>query len=391
MLIPLLMLILTPLAMGIGFFNGLLAVWGMVSMLIMPLITGLAAMSGTVLLVAAGIVLLIALGVLIYKNWDTILKWLQTAWEAVKTYFAGWGASIMAAWNSFKAWMAGLWTGIINILKSFGWFILGFTPFGFLLKIIIKNFGAIKKFISITLQMIKALWKVAWNAISAILSPIINKIKSVIMTGFNAVVKFISPILTRIKTAVSTAFNAVRNTINNVITTIKSAVSRGFNAVKSAMEKPINAAKTTIRNAINAIKNLFAGLRLKFPKPKIPSFSVSKGVKNIAGVAVPYPKVSIKWLARGGLFNQPTIAGIGEAGREAVINLEQKRYFKPFSQAIAENIAALQGGSLGAGARIEIPLILNNREILRAILPDLDRELARRQARGGGLINRGNL
>ena len=49
-------------------------------------------MSGTVLLVAAGIVLLIAFGVLIYKNWDTILKWLQTAWEAVKTYFAGWGA-----------------------------------------------------------------------------------------------------------------------------------------------------------------------------------------------------------------------------------------------------------------------------------------------------------
>ncbi|PGH85766.1 carbamoyl-phosphate synthase [Bacillus thuringiensis] len=55
MLIPLLTLILSPLAIGIGLWNGMLAAWSSIWMLIGPLITGLAAMSATVWLVAAAI------------------------------------------------------------------------------------------------------------------------------------------------------------------------------------------------------------------------------------------------------------------------------------------------------------------------------------------------
>ena len=34
------------------------------------------------------------------------------------------------------------------------------------------------------------------------------------------------------------------------------------------------------------------------------------------------PKLSIDWYKTGGIFNSPTIAGIGEAGPEAVIPLD---------------------------------------------------------------------
>jgi len=60
MLIPALTLILSPLAIGIGLLFGLKAAFAAAWMLIGPLVTGLAAMSGTVYLVAAAIVGLVA-------------------------------------------------------------------------------------------------------------------------------------------------------------------------------------------------------------------------------------------------------------------------------------------------------------------------------------------
>lgn len=55
MLVPLLTLILSPLAIGIGLWAGMQAAWSAIWMLIGPLVTGLAAMSGTVWLVAAAL------------------------------------------------------------------------------------------------------------------------------------------------------------------------------------------------------------------------------------------------------------------------------------------------------------------------------------------------
>jgi len=55
MLVPLLTLILSPLAIGIGLWAGMQAAWSAIWMLIGPLVTGLAAMGGTVWLVAAAL------------------------------------------------------------------------------------------------------------------------------------------------------------------------------------------------------------------------------------------------------------------------------------------------------------------------------------------------
>ncbi|WP_426353658.1 phage tail protein [Exiguobacterium sp. R-39] len=60
MLIPALTLILSPLAIGIGLIMGMKAAFAAAWMLIGPLVTGLAAMSGTVYLVAAAIVGMVA-------------------------------------------------------------------------------------------------------------------------------------------------------------------------------------------------------------------------------------------------------------------------------------------------------------------------------------------
>jgi phage-related protein len=246
------------------------------------------------------------------------------------------------------------------------------------------NMGAIKTFISATMGMIKALWTIAWNGIKAVFTPIINGIKSAAMTVFNG-----------LKSYFTTVFNFYKSIFTSVFGAIKSTVTTIFNGIKSAMEKPLNSAKSTISGIVNSIKRLFTSLVLKIPKPKIPIVNVGVGHKTMAGVSIPYPKISFGgWRAKGGLFDQPELVGIGEKGREAIIPLENRKYFKPFATAIAENIARLQGGGTAAAAgttRLEVPVFLNNREILRAIIADLDKALAKRAARTGGLVNRGNL
>ena len=53
---------------------------------------------------------------------------------------------------------------------------------------------------------------------------------------------------------------------------------------------------------------------------KLPHFKLS-GEFSLKNKTV--PKLSVDWYAQGGIFDSPTIAGIGEAGAEAVVPLDR--------------------------------------------------------------------
>ena len=57
----------------------------------------------------------------------------------------------------------------------------------------------------------------------------------------------------------------------------------------------------------------------------------------------------VKWYARGGLFDDPSIIGVGEAGREAVIPLENPRTMRMIATSLLEN---MPNGSFGASENI---------------------------------------
>ncbi|AXN58351.1 tail length tape measure protein [Bacillus phage Wes44] len=92
MLIPALTLLLSPLAAGIGLWNGMLAALNAVWMLIGPLVTGLAAMSATVWVVAAAIAGLAMGFVYLWNNSETFRNGVIAGWEAIK-------AAALAVWN----------------------------------------------------------------------------------------------------------------------------------------------------------------------------------------------------------------------------------------------------------------------------------------------------
>jgi phage-related minor tail protein len=172
MIIPLLALILSPLAIGIGLFNGLMAAWGAISMLVMPLVTGFAAISGPVLIIAAVLVALVAVGVLVYKNWDTIKAKAIQIWGAIKNFFIStWNAiktTTINVWNSITSFFSGLWTTITTVFTA------GVT----LLKLTLQKMWT--DAVNLT--------KVVWNGITGFFSGLWNGIKTVFFTVINFIV-----------------------------------------------------------------------------------------------------------------------------------------------------------------------------------------------------------
>lgn len=104
---------------------------------------------------------------------------------------------------------------------------------------------------------------------------------------------------------------------------VKAKVVSIFNAIKTAMLTPFNTAVNLIRTAINKIKSIINGAKLQLPKFKLPHFVISGGKLpwGIGGQGKK-PTISVKWYATGGIFDAPTIAGIGEKGPEAVVPLD---------------------------------------------------------------------
>ena len=102
--------------------------------------------------------------------------------------------------------------------------------------------------------------------------------------------------------------------------TFKANVIATFNSVASAIVTPIQNAINKVKAIIDKIKswfpikvgNIFSGI-------KLPHFRI-EGKLSINPPSV--PKLSIDWYKSGGIFSSPTIAGIGEAGPEAVVPLD---------------------------------------------------------------------
>jgi hypothetical protein len=104
------------------------------------------------------------------------------------------------------------------------------------------------------------------------------------------------------------------------------------------MIKPIQDAYNKLKGFANKIMSAFNNMKIRIPKPKLPHINVSRGSTTIAGVVVPYPKFSVSWYAKGGLFDGPSVIGVGEAGPEAVVPLSGRR-MEPFAKEIAKQMA----------------------------------------------------
>ena len=317
MLIPALTLLLSPLAIGIGLLAGFQAAWASIWTMIGPLVTGLAAMSATVWIVAAAIVGLTAFLVHLWKTnegfrnavinaWNSIKSAIIGAWNFIQPYIqtvidtvtsfvqqklaqmkAFWDQhgeqiiqAVQNAWNTIKtiisAAMAVLgpiiqigWALIVNIVKS-TWDAIKSIIDG-ALKVIQ---GIIKVFTGIFTGDFSLLWEgikqIFFGALQAIwgwvnlyfigkfLGPLKSfgsSAKTIIKGAWDFIKSIFTNTLNAIKTALVGAFNAMKNSVNGAMNLIKNIISGAWNAAKNIVVSVLGGIRTVVTTVWNTIKN----------------------------------------------------------------------------------------------------------------------------------------
>lgn len=257
---------------------------------------------------------------------------------ALPVLLDGWTTIWNAVTEAVKVLMQGIKTAVVNIWNSI------VENVGTILtnmKDIISNiWTAIKNTISGALEIIKSVISGVWETIKSLISAVLNTIKSVISSIWNGIKSTTSNIWNGIKDTISNTINNAKNTVSNVVNGIKSTVSNVFNSVKStvtsiwngvktAITTPINAAKDTVKSALDKISGFFSGLKLEFPKIKLPHFSIT-GKFSLDPPSM--PKIGVEWYAKAMenplVMNSPTLFGYnpstgkfmggGDAGSEVV-------------------------------------------------------------------------
>ena len=267
---------------------------------------------------------------------------------------------------------------------------------------IINIWNALKDAITLVCDLIKAVWQKwgdeikfiaesIWQSILAKVEFIINAIASVIkiITGvikgdwqqvWQAIADIAQSFLTMAVTVVTNLVNVMSATVGRVFSALANTVRTIFKSIYNFICNPIESAKNAFKKSIDTIRG-FLNFQWAFPKLKMPHFRVSGSANPLKWLSEGVPRISVEWYAKGGIFSNPNVIGVGERGAEAVVPLNNRTKVKPFAQAITAEM-----GNAGASAGVSInvgELVVREEADIKRVAQELYR-LQQYKSRGRG-------
>ena len=188
-----------------------------------------------------------------------------------------------------------------------------------------------------------------WNVISAIIDNIVSGIKltiSIIDGIFTALISIlIAPFQTMWET-VKNIFNGVKQMFQGLVKIIKSLFSGDIKGVLEGFKTFLGGFVNVIWSILKApINYLIKGINALIRGVNKIKFDVPDWVPVIGGQRWGFNLPSIPELAKGGIISQPTQAIIGEAGKEAVVPLENNmEWLDLLANKLASKINSNGGG-----------------------------------------------
>ena len=180
---------------------------------------------------------------------------------------------------------------------------------------------------------VKAKAQALWAKVKAVF----DAIKQVIITVMAAVRAYITAVWSAIRTVFMTVlqviyaltigrFRLMLSVIRTTFNVIRSVTRSAWNAIKNAITSPIQAAYNKVQSVIQAIKSLFPiNIGNIMSNIKTPHFSLDWSSKDFGKLGtIKYPTgFNVSWYKTGGIFDSPSVIGVGEAGPEAVVPLNK--------------------------------------------------------------------
>lgn len=287
--------------------------------------------------------------------WDTIVAIFQGIWDGIVAIFspiAEWFAGVFqTAWDGIVAiftdlatWFGDRWAEVKTALSNIGtWFTDMFQKAWNGLTGIFANIGT---------------WfGERWNDVTNALANVATWFGSIFSSAYNAVVNAFS--------SIGSFFSGVWSTVKNIFVNAGQAVG---SAVGGAFRSAVNAVLGTIENVVNGFVGMINGVIGMINK--IPGVSLG---------SIGY--VSLPRLARGGIVDSPTVAMIGEAGKEVVMPLENTGFLQTMGRIVGGAVVNALGGNLtqssGFSGSGDIVIQIGGHEFGRVAIQEINREQER--------------
>lgn len=265
--------------------------------------------------------------------WDTIVAIFQGIWDGIVAIFTPIGEWFADRWNDITTALANVgtwftdmfqkaWTGLTNIFSKLG------TWFG-----------------------------ERWNDVTNALSNVATWFGNIFSSAYEAVTNAFS--------SIGSFFSGVWETVKNIFVNAGQMVG---SAVGGAFKSAVNAVLGTIENVVNGFIGMINGVIGLINK--IPGVSLG---------SVGY--VSLPRLARGGIVDSPTVAMIGEAGKEVVMPLENTGFLQTMGRIVGGAVVNALGGGLpqsgGFSGSGDIVIMIGGHEFGRVAIQEINREQER--------------
>ena len=265
--------------------------------------------------------------------WDTIVAIFQAIWDGIVAIFTPLGEWFSERWNDITTVLADVakwfgdmfqkaWNALTNVFSSIG------TWFG-----------------------------ERWNDVTTALANVATWFGNIFKTAFEAVKNAFSTI--------GSFFGGVWTTVKNIFVNAGQMVG---SAVGGAFKSAVNAVLGTIENVVNGFIGMINGVIGLINK--IPGVSLG---------SVGY--VSLPRLARGGIVDSPTVAMIGEAGKEVVMPLENTGFLQTMGRIVGGAVVNALGGGLpqsgGFSGNGDIVIMIGGHEFGRVAIQEINREQER--------------
>lgn len=314
---------------------------------------------------------------ILHAIFDPIVDWFsekfQSAYDAITTIFSDIGSwfadrysDIKNALTSVGDWFSRkfkqAYDGIVNTFQNIGqWFADRYNDIKNALQSVgnwfTQKFQEAWNGLTTTFSGLGSWFGQRWSDVTSVLSNVADWFGNIFGQAYSAVQNAFS--------SIGSFFSGIWDTVQSIFVNAGQAVG---DAVGGAFSGAVNAVLETIEDVVNSFIDMING--------------VIGIINKLPGVSLGYiGNVYLPRLARGGIVDSPTVAMIGEAGKEAVVPLENTGFLQTMGRVVSSAVVDALGGitphSGGFTGNGDIIIQIGGHEFGRIAIQEINKEQER--------------